>query len=184
MWYYENVEEPSYLDFQSEVIDYVYGDDKLNGLKTSKYRNNLNALTMEKFFLSIGMSFTTANKNKITEPFESLSDISFLKRSFLYHPILKKIMCPLELRTLQSGLSWYDSTKDCAIVINDKIASFQREIYLHPFFIRKSMLEILKTQCLSRDVEFIPLSDEYLFHIYTFDTESLKSRSWGGTKYV
>jgi len=134
MWYYRgcltNGVEPSVKDFWESIIDYVYGDDKLNGIR--KHANFLNALTMKDFFVSIGMNLTASNKSVICTPFENIDDVTFLKRSFRYHNKLAKIVCPLELRTLYSGLSFVDACKDVDIVMDGKVGCFQREIYLHP----------------------------------------------------
>jgi hypothetical protein len=184
MWYYLNVQNPSLLDFKNEVCDYVYGDDKLNGIKTDKYVNELNAITMETFFKAIGMTFTTANKLPIDKPFESLAEVSFLKRSFQYHSILKQVMCPLDKRTLYSGLSWIDRNKDTDDVMRDKIATFQREIFLHLGDWHQE-LSILQEKCRAEDVPFVPLSLKYLVDVYTnTDPSELQGFSWGGTKYV
>lgn len=141
MWFYRemknNGKTPNVKLFWDIVVDFVYGDDKLNGVK--KYGEFLNALTLRDFFLSFNMSLTTANKGEIVAPFESLEDLTFLKRSFRYHNKLNRIVCPLELRTLYSGLSFVDASKDLDVVMDGKVSCFQREIYLHPD--RESLLE-------------------------------------------
>lgn len=133
MWYYryckKNNVEPTVKDFWQTIIDYVYGDDKLNGIK--KYANFLNALTLREFCVSIGMNLTSSDKSAITRPFENIDDVTFLKRSFRYHNKLGKIVCPLDLRTLFSGLSFVDAGKDVELVMDAKVGNFQREIYLH-----------------------------------------------------
>lgn len=116
--------------FSKQVLDYVYGDDKVVGVV--KERPDLNAITMLQFFESIGMKFTDANKQPVDQPYQELSEISFLKRDFSYHDILKKIVCPLSLRTLFNTISWVDSKKDLDIVMEGKIDSIYRELYLHP----------------------------------------------------
>jgi len=134
MWFYrecvKNGVSPSVKLFWEVVIDYVYGDDKCNGVR--KYPEFLNAITMRDFFVSMGMDFTTATKQKIVSPSESMDDIQFLKRNFRYHSKLGRVVCPLELRTLQSGLSFVNSNKDLAVVMDGKLGCFQRELFLHP----------------------------------------------------
>ena len=133
MWYNRycklNGVKPTVKDFWNSVIDYVYGDDKLNGIK--KYPHFLNAETMRDFFVSIGMNLTASDKSIIDKPFEDINDVTFLKRSFRYHNKLERIVCPLDLRTLYSGLSFVDHSKDIDIVMDGKVGCFQREIYLH-----------------------------------------------------
>jgi hypothetical protein len=165
MWYYRNVPHAKPGNFKRDVIDLVYGDDTVNALKNDKYVDNLNAITMKEFFESIGMDFTTSTKGVISKPFEELEDITFLKRSFRFHNKLNKIVCPLDLRTLYSGLSWYDGNKDQNVVLRDKICSFQREIYLHQDLFC-SDVQVLRDYCSEKGVYFDELTEEYLINLY------------------
>lgn len=183
MWYFRNSEKPTITHFVNNVIDYVYGDDKLNGIIKKDKKNQLNAITMEKFFNNIGMTFTTASKGKIELPYESLSDVSFLKRTFRYHPLLKKVMCPLDIKTLTSGISWINCKKDTFVVMQDKIATFQREIFLHTEEIG-DLLSILEDRCIKEKIEFKKLPLNYLLYIYNNESDSLKGLSWGGSRYM
>ena len=99
---------PVTIRFFSDVTDFVYGDDKLNAVM--KHCDVLNAVTLRDYFESLGLGFTDASKKPIVEEFQDISEVSFLKRSFRYHDLLGKIVCPLELDVLQSGLSWVDYT--------------------------------------------------------------------------
>jgi RNA dependent RNA polymerase/RNA helicase-like protein len=130
MWYKRHTPEALVATFNNEVVDYVYGDDKVVGVKTS--RTNLNAVTMLEFFKSIGMNFTDANKQPISIPYQTLDQISFLKRDFVYHADLGRIVCPLSLNTLQNTISWVDTTKELDVVMDGKIGAVYRELYLHP----------------------------------------------------
>jgi hypothetical protein len=155
---------PTVKTFWDIVIDYVYGDDKVNGV--NKYPEFLNAITLKNFFQSVGMNLTTASKGIIVEPFEHMDDISFLKRTFRYHNILNKVVCPLELRTLYSGLSFVDASKDLDVVMDGKVGCFQREIYLHPD--REMLLDDFKNRlrnfpCFKCKI----YSSSYLYSVYT-----------------
>lgn len=168
MWFYRECKRngvtPTVKNFWEIVIDYVYGDDKTNGV--NKYPEFLNALTMRDFFRSVGMNLTTASKGEIMEPFEHMDDISFLKRTFRYHNILNRVVCPLELRTLFSGLSFVDVSKDLDVVMDGKVGCFQREIYLHPD--REMLLMDFKNR-----LKNFPLfkckifTESYLYSVYT-----------------
>jgi hypothetical protein len=130
MWYYRNTDNACVGLFNKEVVDYVYGDDKVVGV--SKSRPDLNAISMLQFFVSIGMNFTDAAKNSISKPYQTLSEISFLKRDFVYHNDLNRIVCPLALNTLKNTISWVDAKKDMDVVMSGKIDAVYRELYLHP----------------------------------------------------
>lgn len=164
MWYHRNVAKASPFSFHNDIVDFVYGDDKLNGCVKKELSDKLNAVTMREFFESIGMTFTTASKQKVVKPFESLSEVSFLKRHFRYHPMLKRVMCPLEMETILSSPSWIDSRKDERVVMQDKLGAFQRELFLHQ---RVEELIAMEFKCLELGIPFNKLSNKYLVELFT-----------------
>lgn len=179
MWFYRclvRASIPPTIDgFWRNVDDFVYGDDKLNVVRA--YHNLLNAITMRDFFISIGMDFTDASKKSIETPFQDITEVSFLKRSFVWHSDLKQIVCPLELRTLFSGLSYVDYCKSIEDVMRDKINAFQREIYLHAE--RKELIADFVSRMNKRKYDFDLLSEHYLYSIYS-DPNFAIPLSWSG----
>jgi hypothetical protein len=173
IWFYRNYKGNNKLsDFKKYVLDYVYGDDKLNGILLKDDNSSaLNALTMKQTFESFGMKFTKADKTEVDCAFEDICDVSFLKRKFVFHYPLQKIVAPLDLRTIYSSISWVDSTKDERVVLRDKLHCFQREMYLH-HDIFKSVVNTLKNHCLEKNVEFDELDEDYLFNLYLCDVNS------------
>jgi hypothetical protein len=178
MWYYreltKNGIKPLWYNFHRDLMDLVYGDDRLNSLLNKDYAKFLNAETMAEFFESIGMGMTDSTKNKIQKPFNDIEEITFLKRSFVFHPTIGKIVCPLDLRTVYSTLSWIDSSKnDLELVMQDKISAFQREMFLHSDLYESHMVE-LKSFCDTQGVPCKILPKEYLISLYKeggYDTE-------------
>jgi hypothetical protein len=130
MWYKRHTPNALVAKFNVEILDYVYGDDKV--VAVSPNRSDLTAVSMKDFFQSINMDFTDAEKKPICTDYQKISDISFLKRTFEYHNELKQIVCPLSLRTLKNTIAWVNKDKDISVVIRDKIGAVYRELYLHP----------------------------------------------------
>lgn len=130
MWYKHMIPQATLSSFDKDIEDCVYGDDKLCVVRA--HLDKLNALTMKEYFDSIGLGLSTADKKEITQPFDKWEEINFLKRTFAYHPFLKKIMCPLVDDTILSMLNWWDTTKEYDVVMQGKITSFLHEIYLRP----------------------------------------------------
>ncbi len=166
MWYYREMKKaghkPSVSHFFSVVTDFVYGDDKLNGVSDKTY--NLNAVTMRNFFQSIGMNFTDAEKQPIETEFQTFDEVSFLKRKFVFHPTLKRIVGVLDWSTLSTSMSWVDKTKDTREVMSGKIHAFQREIFLYPNY--KELLMEFEKKCDDRDYRFSKLPEAYLNYLY------------------
>lgn len=128
MWYKHQVPEGTVTSYKKDVYDAVYGDDKLCSIRNKE--DVLNALTMRDYFQQIGLDLSTADKQVITQPFDKWSEVNFLKRRFLYHPLLKKIMCPLTDDTFHAMLAFADSSKNYDEVIEGKIRSYQHESFL------------------------------------------------------
>lgn len=171
-WYYLELTKaglkPSVDDFMTQVIDFVYGDDKLNAIiNENKYGHILNAITMRNFFVSIGMNFTTSEKGVIDKPFQEWSEITFLKRSFQFNPKLGEITCPLDFSTLYSSLSFVSDPDNMDQIVQDKLGSFQRELFLHSYTpTGNKEIEILRDACIERGVAFRELPESYLMSLY------------------
>lgn len=170
MWYHREMRKINRkitpFDFHKDVTDLVYGDDRVNKCKNKQYSQSLNALTMLDFFTSIGMDMTDSLKKPIVTPFQPLCELTFLKRSFVYHPILQVFTCPLDLTTVYSSLSWIDGKKDEPMsVLRDKINAFQREIFLH-YDVYDRDINILERACEERDIPFVKLPQHYLVQLY------------------
>jgi hypothetical protein len=167
IWYYRQVPGASVSGFWQDVDDFVYGDDKVNVIR--KHEDLLNAVTMKTFFESVGMGFTDSVKKPISTPFQEISEITFLKRSFIYHNLLHQIVPALELRTLRNSLSWADTKSDVETVVRDKINNFQREIYLHPN--REELLADFLTRLKAYNIEPPILTSTYLQYLYKQEPE-------------
>lgn len=128
MWYKHLIADATVTQYNQDVYDAVYGDDKLCAIRNKE--NLLNALTMRDYFQLIGLDLSTADKKEITQPFDSWEDVNFLKRKFVFHPLLKRIMCPLIDETFYSMLAWWDTSKDFTDVMDGKLRSFIYESYL------------------------------------------------------
>jgi len=170
MWYFREMKlngfVPDVLKFHDDLSDPVYGDDRVNRCINPTYKSFLNALTMEKFFNSLGMDMTDSMKGKILTPFQPIEEVTFLKRYFRFHPDLGHVTCPLDLRTVYSTLSWIDASKENAdLVLRDKINAFQREMFLH-YDLYEVNIKILEDACIERNVPFSLLPKTYLKKLY------------------
>jgi hypothetical protein len=185
MWLYRNTPELNNQQrkqlYHHGLIDFVYGDDKLNGIL--KPHANLNAITMKDFFTNVGMTFTDSLKQPIVTPYQTLHDVTFLKRYFRYHPTLQEITCPLDVSTLYSTLSWLDYSKETINVMQDKINNFQREIFLHWNLFEQDKKHLFE-ECKSRKIEVTELPLKYLVTLYKEDPDAYFAFYMDKFKYV
>lgn len=150
--------KPTVIEFL-KIRDFVLGDDKMVGVP--KELSFVNAITMRNYFESIGMTFTDGLKKRISTEFMDISQVSFLKRKFVYHTVLKKVMCPLDLTSIYSSLGYYDKTKDYEVVMKGKVESAQRELWLHEINCDKLLLKASDAGIL-----YSKLNESYLKHLF------------------
>jgi len=170
-WYYQQVPNPTLKDFETCLEDYVYGDDKVVVVKS--HHDRLNALTMTKFFQNLEMDFTHSldKKIKIDSPFQKISEITFLKRRFSFHPVLG-ISCPLDLRTLDNTIYFYDTNSDYESCVRGKLESIWRELHLHNNYLELTTLFLEKVK--DSSVPWTRLSEEAIFDwVFSFDPDFL-----------
>jgi hypothetical protein len=181
--YYRETKKIGFTPVVSEYLtirDYVCGDDKMCGVNSS-LKDRINAITMRDFFNSIGMEFTDGRKGVIDSPSLRIDEITFLKRSFRYHTKIKRVMCPLAIETLHNSILWLDNKKDAPVVMDGKLAAFQREMYLHESDYER---EVISLESFCRDVNypFTKLPEEYLLNLFTMDRDEayiLYKRDYG-----
>lgn len=150
---------------------YTYGDDNLTNIPDSRLHDRLNAITYKDFLKNIGINCTTAAKTDVVEAFTPLEDLVFLKRGFKYSKELELVVGPLSLKTLRSGLSWYDSSSDDdpTKILRDKVNCFQREIFLHGEPIYSQYMDIVRKVSMERHFSYNELSKEYLIRVFRTD---------------
>lgn len=106
------------------------GDD--NVLAVSPSCDWFNHITMSKHLADIGLSYTTADKQVPTKPFEGIDGISFLKRRFEYHPDIDRVVAPIEEASIWKSLFCYkrDSPVVWELHCAEQIDSALREFCL------------------------------------------------------
>lgn len=156
---YRNKKSASIVDF-CQISDFVLGDDKLVGTP-SHLVDAVNALTMRDVAVSLGMTYTDARKGEITSPFKPLEECQFLKRTFVFHSALKKVVGVLDINTIVETLRFYDSTKEMAEVMNGKMTAVQFELFLYGNY-GSRLLNFLKDRARVVGVEFTEFSPEII----------------------
>lgn len=119
-------------DFFTYVCPVSYGDDVLASV-SDEVKDDFNAITFSKACGEMGLEFTSTSKSAIAEGFVTLETMSFLKRTFVYHKELERIVAPLSLDSIFKSLQWYSPSK----VVNEEaqmeqtIQAAMREFFFH-----------------------------------------------------
>lgn len=122
---------------QKNVFDHLlpksYGDDVLIAVKPSVSKH-FNAITFaEVCERETNLTFTTSSKGVVDTAFETLESMSFLKRTFVYHSSLDRIVAPLALDSIYKTMEWLlpSSSVNEATQMEMICESSLREIFLH-----------------------------------------------------
>lgn len=126
---YRNKQGASVDDFY-DVVDYVMGDDKLIGA-SGHMKNVFNLHTINDVASSLGMKCTNGDKSPISRISQPFDKLTFVKRSFYFHPKLGRYVGALSRETLYNTLRYYDSDKDYDVVMQGKAVAVQIEAWLH-----------------------------------------------------
>lgn len=120
------------------MVDFVTGDDKVIGA-SGEMTQYFNLKTIKEVAESLGMDCTNGDKSPITKSSQDFDKLTYVKRHFRFHPILKRYVGVLSLETILNTIQWIDTGAiDGHISMIGKCRSMQIEAYLHsPLFFRK-----------------------------------------------
>jgi hypothetical protein len=67
-----------------------------------------NHTSIQAVFASWGIKYTMAEKEADSVPFQTIDEVSFLKRSFRFHPQLNSVVAPIERESLTKKILLVD----------------------------------------------------------------------------
>ncbi|APG76822.1 hypothetical protein [Beihai picorna-like virus 40] len=127
---YPEIKNP---DFREWVRLAVYGDDNAMGVDSRIPK--FNHTSIQAVFASWGIKYTMADKGADSVPYQTIEEVSFLKRSFRYHPQLDAVVAPIEEESLSKKFYWWTKSKNTPLSFPEQFqANFEsqsREAYLH-----------------------------------------------------
>jgi len=90
-----------------------------------------NELTLPKYLSRIGMTYTTELKETAVIPFRPITEISFLKRSWVYCPMSGRYIAPLELDVVLEFSMWTKKGTDYFNISATNFENTLNELSLH-----------------------------------------------------
>lgn len=131
--------------FYDHVAPICYGDDVLMAV-SDEYKHVFNAKTFTKACESLtSLKCTTAKKGDVDRHFVSLSEMSFLKRTFVWNANFNRYVAPLDLNSIHKTLEWIipSSCVNEFEQIEGMVNSCLRELY---FMARKKEHDAIRIQ--------------------------------------
>jgi len=126
---YRHSEKPSVGDFL-KVISYVMGDDNVFGV-SGKLGDVFNLKTLSQTAEELGMTCTNGDKTPITKATQEIQHMTFLKRHFRFHPVLRRYVGCLSLSTILNTFQYVNRETDVNDAMQGKINSSLVEAFLH-----------------------------------------------------
>jgi len=119
------------LVFEDHVRAVVYGDDIVLAVSDVAI-GRFNQRTMTEEFAKLNMTFTAERKDDIVPEYRPLSEITFLKRGFVNHPLVPGVfLAPLALEVVLDMPYWTMKTNMENDISRDKLNCALDELSLH-----------------------------------------------------
>jgi hypothetical protein len=116
--------------FKEWVALATYGDDNVMGIREGCL---LSHTTLSDFLETQGITYTMADKSSTSIPYVGVSEVTFLKRSFVFDETLQHIVGPLDQKSSQRSLMYtipsLAVSSEAQIV--DTLDTFLRESFFH-----------------------------------------------------
>lgn len=155
--------------YEADVYAPVFGDDVLATV-AERVHQRFHAISFREVMATLGLGFVTASKELHTTPFSTLSQVTFLKRSFRFHERVGSVTGPLDMNVIESMCGYYrltEKTRSELQVIDQKMCAVQRELYYHPYAIYLQKWAVFK-DAYSRayETEYLELSERDLHTLH------------------
>lgn len=125
--------EVSRKDVFEHLLPKSYGDDVLIAVKP-EVSDDFDAIVFaEVCERETDLTFTTSSKGVVDKAFETLDSMSFLKRTFVFHEGLGRVVAPLALDSIYKTLEWFLPSSSVNEVTQMEMIceSSLREIFFH-----------------------------------------------------
>jgi len=100
--------------FKEKVVLFSYGDDLIATVKVDVL-DRFNLVSLQEWFAKFGMAFTDAQKSDTISPTVAESEVTFLKRGFIPHPLPAYKACllaPLDKLSIEECCLWMNRGHD------------------------------------------------------------------------
>lgn len=121
----------SSIDLFSESVNLVaYGDDNIMGLRGAALTEGFDFHSLKEGMSEVGLIYTPEDKSGVGYSYKSLSDCTFLKRSFVLEDN-KRWSAPLDINTVLEMPMWYRSGTDPIQRQIDNVENCLRELAIY-----------------------------------------------------
>jgi hypothetical protein len=132
--------------FERNVKFFCLGDDNTFCVSPD-VQEMFNEITIPGYMSELGLTYTRESKRMTTEddtPFRTLEEVSFLKRSFRFEPLLGRYVGPLDLDSVADIPLWTKKGPNSFSIFVDNVQECVNELSLHSDNVYKSFTKRIK----------------------------------------
>jgi hypothetical protein len=117
-------------DFNNFVYAIAFGDDNLLSVR-DEVIHQFTPDALQAGLLKVGMKYTNEAKTQSMGSFRPILEVSFLKRSFRFEPILGRYVAPLDITTILETPYWTKRGSSADKIALDNLQFSILELSLH-----------------------------------------------------
>jgi hypothetical protein len=120
----------SVTDFSKYVYFIAFGDDNMWSI-SPEIKDWFNGKEIQKAYAKFGLIYTDAHKSADMPLFESIDDVTFLKRCFRINAQVDDIVAPLDIRSISEMVLWTKRGPEAVSITKTNIDSSLKELSIH-----------------------------------------------------
>jgi hypothetical protein len=117
-------------DFSKYVYFVAFGDDNMWSI-SPEIKDWFNGKEIQKAYAKLGLIYTDAHKSADMPLFESIDDVTFLKRCFRINAEVDDIVAPLDIRSISEMVLWTKRGPEAVSITKTNIDSSLKELSIH-----------------------------------------------------
>lgn len=150
----------SLMDFSLFIYPITYGDDNICAI-SSDAKESYDEFIIQGFMKELGLTYTSDTKASFNSGFRNLSDISFLKRRFLFDSLHMIYVAPLSLVSILNMLKWTKKGINSIEITTTNVDGALRELSLHEKHVFEEHAQNICMLSL-RYLDYAPVSTTYV----------------------
>jgi len=125
--------------FFENVVIFSLGDDHVVGVRETHLE--FNHTQIQSVLESAGVGYTMAEKERASQPFIHMNEVTFLKRKFIFSCELGKVIAPLDAKSIIKMLTYHVKSK--TVSENSQLAQAMVSASIEAFFHGRDSFEYL-----------------------------------------
>nr|URG14907.1 MAG: RNA dependent RNA polymerase [Picornaviridae sp.] len=161
------------LDIFKHLVAFFANGDDNNGSVDPIVGDKFSPKVISQCMKLLGMTYTNDNKIGEVDHFRTISDISYLKRKFVYSSNCSRWMAPLDINVVLDMINWTSKGKEYHTTVSNNMYTTVRELSLHPKEVFDKHVPTLITKY--RELCTLPINSKCHWSYYDVQSEVLTS---------